>query len=113
MWFFCLPSSTCTAETVKDSVIAPSLVLQAVEPEPELVCVPPDILNFSVSDNKKKFKKFCKENGLCVGCTYSHPKEPMFLSADGLSCPYCDANCDPSPPSPPIKKPTIQLKLRV
>ncbi len=101
MRFFCIPLFTCSgAGNVKDVVIPPAVVLRAVAPEQKTITVPQNILNFSVHGNKSKFKKFCRENGLCIGCTYRHPKEPMFLSADGLNCPYCDADSDPMPPSP-------------
>jgi hypothetical protein len=113
MGFFCLPFFTCAkAADVKETVIPPTPALQIFEPESKGVCVPPAILNFSIHGNKSKFKKFCTENGLCIGCTYRHPNTPMFLYADGLNCPYCDKDSDPIPPSP-NKKPKIKVQLQI
>jgi len=61
--------------------------------------VPKELLSLKHPHTKALFKQFCKEQNLCVRCTFMNPENPMRLSEDGLDCPYCDDEGvdDPSP----------------
>lgn len=52
-----------------------------------------DIRNPSI---KAQFKEFCKENTLCVACSYANPEKPTVLVFNGIlhECPHCDSDED-------------------
>ena len=84
-----MPAFSCFA-CVRESVIAKA------PSKP----VPKELLSLKHPHTKERFKQFCKEQNLCVRCTFMNPTNPMLLSQDGLDCPYCDEGGDPLPPSP-------------
>jgi hypothetical protein len=45
---------------------------------------------------KAQFKEFCKNNNLCVACSYSSPNNPTVLVFNGIlyECPHCDSDVD-------------------
>jgi len=45
---------------------------------------------------KSQFKEFCKENKLCVACSYASPNKPTVLVYNGVlyECPRCDSDVD-------------------
>ena len=58
--------------------------------------VPDALLNIGNPTIKIAFKKFCKDNNLCVGCSYANPDAPMVLVFNGVlyECPHCDSDVD-------------------
>ena len=52
-----------------------------------------DIRNPSI---KAQFKDFCKNNNLCVACSYMSPNNPTVLVFNGVlyECPHCDSDVD-------------------
>lgn len=50
-----------------------------------------DIRNPSI---KAQLKEFCKENTLCVACSYTNPETPTVLVFNGIlhECPHCDSD---------------------
>ena len=52
-----------------------------------------DIRNPSI---KAQFKEFCKENTLCVACSYINPENPTLLVFNGVlyECPHCDSDAE-------------------
>ena len=82
-------------------------VRESVMAKPQSKPVPKELLFLKHPHTKALFKQFCKEQNLCVRCTFMNPENPMRLSENGLDCPYCDdqvgdSPCggDPSPPPP-------------
>ena len=82
--FFMLATMSCFA-CVRGEVMAPS--------KP----VPKELLSLKHPHTKALFKQFCKEQNLCVRCTFMNPTNPMRLSENGLDCPYCDDQVGGSP----------------
>jgi hypothetical protein len=68
---------------------------ESVIPTSKAKPVPKELLSLKYPQTKAVFKQFCKEQNLCVRCTFMNPANPMRLSQDGLDCPYCDET--PSP----------------
>jgi hypothetical protein len=58
--------------------------------------VPDALLNIGNPAIKLAFKKFCKDNNLCVGCSYANPDSPMVLVFNGVlyECPHCDSDME-------------------
>ena len=58
--------------------------------------IPDALLNLSTPTIKAQFKKFCRENNLCVGCSYANPDRPTVLVYNGVlyECPSCDSDVD-------------------
>jgi len=84
---------SCFACVRGESVIPPSSSINRP--------VPKELLFLKDPQTKERFKQFCKEQNLCVRCTFMNPTNPMRLSENGLDCPYCDdEGGDPLPPSP-------------
>lgn len=70
-------------------------VRESVMAKPQSKPVPKELLFLKHPHTKALFKQFCKEQNLCVRCTFMNPENPMRLSENGLDCPYCD---DPASP---------------
>ena len=56
------------------------------------IIIPDALLNITNPMIKSQLKKFCKENNLCVACSYINPKHPTVLVLNQLvyECPNCD-----------------------
>jgi len=67
-----------------------------LSPTQPLLSVPQELLNITNPSIKEKFKKFCKDNRLCMGCSYAKPKNPVVLVFNGVlyECPNCDSDAD-------------------
>lgn len=58
--------------------------------------IPDSLLQISNPRIKAQFKEFCKENRLCVACSYVNPDKPTVLVFNGVlyECPHCDSEAD-------------------
>jgi len=60
------------------------------------VRIPDALMNIRNPSIKAQFKEFCKENTLCVACSYANPENPTVLVFNGIlhECPHCDSDED-------------------
>ena len=58
--------------------------------------IPDALMNIGNPTIKAAFKKFCKDNHLCIACAYANPDSPMVLVFNGIlyECPHCDSDVD-------------------
>ena len=83
-------------------------VKQAPDEDPSPVCdvprvlrirrlrIPDALMNIRNPSIKAQFKEFCKENTLCVACSYTNPENPTVLVFNGVlyECPRCDSDAE-------------------
>lgn len=58
--------------------------------------IPDALMNIRNPTIKAQFKQFCKENTLCVACSYTNPENPTVLVFNGVlyECPHCDSDAE-------------------
>jgi len=58
--------------------------------------IPDALMNIRNPSIKAQFKEFCKENTLCVACSYINPENPTVLVFNGVlyECPHCDSDAE-------------------
>lgn len=58
--------------------------------------IPDSLMDIRNPSIKARFKEFCKENTLCVACSYTNPENPTLLVFNGVlyECPRCDSDTE-------------------
>jgi hypothetical protein len=110
--FLCKPTANLQktkSEPVKPEAVKPEPVKPKVDEDPGPFVEVPQILRIRLPlripdalmdirnpTTKAQFKDFCKNNNLCVACSYSNPKKPTVLVFNGVlyECPHCDSDVD-------------------
>jgi hypothetical protein len=63
---------------------------------PNTLRIPDALMDIRNPSIKAELKKFCRENNLCIACSYLNPEKPTFLVYNGIlyECPHCDSDIE-------------------
>ncbi len=63
---------------------------------PRQLRIPDALMNILNPRIKIQLKKFCRDNNLCVACSYANPDNPTILILNQLvyECPNCDSDVE-------------------
>jgi hypothetical protein len=91
--FSCLPFLKPKPKAMASSHVAE--IPEMPSPRP-IHRIPDALLNLANPAIKAQFKKFCRDNNLCVGCSYANPDSPTVLVYNGVlyECPSCDSDVE-------------------
>jgi hypothetical protein len=88
------PEKEAKKQVDEDPVDVPQVVRLRLPPE--LLRIPDALMDIRNPSIKAQFKEFCKNNNLCVACSYTSPNNPTVLVFNGVlyECPHCDSDVD-------------------
>ena len=63
---------------------------------PNTLRIPDALMDIRNPSIKAQLKKFCRENNLCIACSFASPEKPTFLVYNGIlyECPHCDSDIE-------------------
>ena len=88
------PQKEVKKQVDEDPVDVPQIVRLRLPAE--LLRIPDSLMDIRNPSIKAQFKEFCKNNNLCVACSYTSPNNPTVLVFNGVlyECPHCDSDVD-------------------